>query len=113
MKKILIIDDDPDSTNTIANYLQSKGYRYFTANSGEEGIKIAKKEKPDFVISDIGLGEGMTGWDVLAQLKNQTKVILMSGGGEKDYMSSLTISRGGTGFLKKTFKYSELLCLLD
>ena len=53
MAKILIIDDDADIVESMKVVLEDKKYDVVTAFSGSEGLKKAKKDKPDLIILDI------------------------------------------------------------
>ncbi|PIQ85806.1 MAG: hypothetical protein COV74_07260 [Candidatus Omnitrophica bacterium CG11_big_fil_rev_8_21_14_0_20_45_26] len=55
MKKILIVDDEPDICEGIASYLAEVGYQTMTATRGQEGYDLILKERPDLVILDIAL----------------------------------------------------------
>lgn len=65
---ILVIDDIPDSTQILSQMLISAGYQVAVAHSGAEGIRIAKKIKPDAVTLDVMM-PGMDGWRVLQAMK--------------------------------------------
>jgi two-component system alkaline phosphatase synthesis response regulator PhoP len=51
--KILVIDDEPNISDVIRLILQSEGYSVICANSGEEGLKLAKKELPQGIVLDV------------------------------------------------------------
>jgi len=70
MAKILIIDDDPDITEAIRVVLESKNYKVDNAESGEEGLKKVKINKPDLIILDVMMETGDKGFDVARELKN-------------------------------------------
>ncbi len=53
MKKILVIDDDPDVLEVLGTRLSVAGYRVIKAQSGKEGIDKAKEEPPHLIILDI------------------------------------------------------------
>ena len=55
--KILIIDDEPDILEILRYNLTKENYQVFTAQQGEEGLEIARKELPDLIILDIMLPE--------------------------------------------------------
>lgn len=65
---VLVIDDIPDSTQILSQMLQNAGYNVAVAHSGAEGIRIAKKIKPDAITLDVMM-PGMDGWRVLQALK--------------------------------------------
>lgn len=52
MKKILLVDDDKDFVESTKAVLEEK-YEVITAFDGDEGIKVAKAEKPDLIILDV------------------------------------------------------------
>ena len=52
-KKVLVVDDDPDIRMLNKSIVEESGYTPIEAVNGEEGLKMAKKEKPDLVILDV------------------------------------------------------------
>ncbi|MCP4216560.1 MAG: response regulator, partial [bacterium] len=52
-KKILVVDDDPDIRLFNISVVEENGYIPLEATNGEEGLDIAKKEKPDLLLLDI------------------------------------------------------------
>ena len=69
MKKILIIDDDPDIVESMKVVLESKHYQVAVAESGAEGLKRVSIEKPDLIILDVMMEKGDTGFEVSRELK--------------------------------------------
>ncbi len=67
--KILIVDDDRDIVEAMKVVLESKQYEVVTAESGEEGLKKVKFERPDLIILDIMMETGDKGFDVCRELK--------------------------------------------
>jgi len=65
---ILAIDDDKVVREMLDVYLSKVGYQVVMAASGEEGLKLAKKRRPNTIILDVMM-PGMDGWDVLSKLK--------------------------------------------
>jgi two-component system, OmpR family, alkaline phosphatase synthesis response regulator PhoP len=57
MKKILVVDDEPDIVEMIKMALESASYRVLTAFNGNECLEKAKKEKPDAIVLDIMMPE--------------------------------------------------------
>ncbi len=52
-KKVLVVDDDPDIRMLNKSIVEESGYTPIEAENGEEGLKMAKKEKPDLIILDV------------------------------------------------------------
>ena len=55
MTKILIVEDDPAISETVAYNLVSEGYQIQVASDGLEGLELAREMQPDLVILDIML----------------------------------------------------------
>ena len=65
---ILVIDDDPTIHNLLTRFLNKKGFEVKTANSGTEGVRLAKELQPQAITLDVMM-PGMDGWSVLTALK--------------------------------------------
>lgn len=68
---VLVIDDDHIIREVLKDDLSKLGYAVAVAVDGEEGIKLAKKLRPDAILLDIKM-PGMDGWVVLSALKNDS-----------------------------------------
>ncbi len=55
MKRILIVDDEPEICEALAEFLHESGYVTLTATGGKEGLNLAFREKPDLIILDIAM----------------------------------------------------------
>jgi CheY-like chemotaxis protein len=73
MAKILIVDDDPDIVESIRVVLESQGYGVISAVNGLEGLTRTKKEKPDLIILDVMMPEGVDGFEVAREIKKDPK----------------------------------------
>jgi len=51
--KILLIEDDPFISRICKNGLERSGFNVITAGEGEEGIKKAREQNPDLILSDL------------------------------------------------------------
>ena len=88
MAKILIIEDDKFLRELLVKKVGSEGYEVVVATDGEEGLKMAKEEKPNLILLDLIL-PAMDGFEVLRQIKEaeETKhipVIILSNLGQKE-----------------------------
>ncbi len=66
--QVLVVDDERDSRDLMAHYLEDFGCQVLRAKGGEEGIDLARREEPDLITLDLMM-PGMTGWEVLKRLK--------------------------------------------
>jgi CheY-like chemotaxis protein len=67
-KTILIVDDSDSICTGIASYLEVNGYAALTAYDGEQGVRIARRERPDAILLDIMMPV-LDGWEAMKQLK--------------------------------------------
>lgn len=70
---ILVIDDDPEFQELVDMNLGLAGFSVTQALNGPEGLKLAKKGKPDVILLDWTMPK-MSGLEVLAELKNDDKM---------------------------------------
>ena len=66
--RILLIDDDPVNRTLVRAMLDSRGYETLLASNGEDGITIAREERPDLIICDLVM-PGMDGLEVARRLR--------------------------------------------
>jgi twitching motility two-component system response regulator PilH len=91
-KKVLVVDDDPDVRLFNVTVVEESGYTPIEARDGEEGLKLAKSERPDLVILDV-LMPRQSGIRLYRELKTdkslkQIQVILLSGIAKKTFLRS-------------------------
>lgn len=67
MARVLIIDDSPTEIYKLSSMLEKQGHEALTAETGEAGISLAKKELPDVVLMDIVM-PGLNGFQATRQL---------------------------------------------
>ena len=68
-KKILVVDDEPEIVEMLRMSLETASYEVVVAYNGQEGIEMAKKERPDAIIMDIMMPE-KDGFTAVKELKN-------------------------------------------
>ena len=69
MSLILIVEDNEKNMKLVRDVLQVKGYATIEAGSAEDGIRLAKEQKPDLILMDIQL-PGMNGIEALGVLRS-------------------------------------------
>ena len=67
--KILVIEDDPDLMRLISRTLTGAGFAVEQANGGEDGLRKARLEKFDLILTDLAMPK-VSGVEVIHQLKN-------------------------------------------
>jgi len=71
-KRALVIDDEADTREIVAAFLEPVGYQIRTAEGGEPGLLLAAAESPDLVIVDLSMPE-MNGYDVCRALRHNPR----------------------------------------
>ena len=108
MKKILIVDDDPNIIDYLTSLFEDNGYTTFSARDVQEGLDLAKKEVPDLITLDLEMPEewGPRFYRKMSQdkaLKN-IPVIVISGLSGGDHAIGKAVA-----FLTKPFDREQLL----
>ena len=110
MRKILIIEDEPDMVLGLRDNFEYEGYGVAVAGDGEEGIKRALADQPDLILLDVMLPR-LSGLDVCRRLRREgldTPIIMLTARGqEMDKVIGLEI--GADDYVTKPFSLKELL----
>lgn len=110
MHTILIVDDEPNYLVVLSELLSEEGFEVFTANSGDNGLKIAQVTDLDLVLTDMRM-PGMDGLELLKTLKtidHDLPVIMITAFGEVD-MAVAAMQAGAFTYLTKPFNNDELV----
>jgi two-component system, OmpR family, alkaline phosphatase synthesis response regulator PhoP len=109
---ILVVDDEQDLLDLIEYNLKKEGFGVITSDSGETGIEIARRQKPDLILLDIMM-PGMDGIEVCRLIKSDPAlqaipvVFLTARGDEKSEITGLDL--GADDYLFKPISTSKLL----
>jgi DNA-binding response OmpR family regulator len=112
MATILVVDDDEIVARSVELSLRRDGFLVSVANSGVDGLKLARREAPDMIILDI-LMPGMGGYEVCRELRkdpllgNVPVLFLTARGKDEDKMEGFRA--GGDDYLTKPFNIDELV----
>ena len=110
--KILIVEDHPDVLQTIVFLLQRAGCNVVAAQTGVEGLELARAGDFDLITLDIDL-PGMSGFEVCLHLKqdpslHDTPIVFVSGrSNETDINHGLAL--GAADFIEKPFDTQDFL----
>ncbi len=112
--KVLFVDDEPDFAQIVAFRLRSKGYNVVSAQNGEAGIEIIKKEKPDIVFMDLKMPV-MDGVETLKRVRELDKElpVVMISAYVNDQRFQEARELGFSGVFCKSKDLEESLLLLE
>ena len=85
-KTVLVVEDEKNIVDILRFNLERKGYRVIEAYDGEEGLRMARTEKPDLILLDIMLPK-MIGFDVCEALRkdgDNVPILLLTAREEED-----------------------------
>ncbi|MBV8415834.1 MAG: response regulator, partial [Verrucomicrobia bacterium] len=68
MRKILVIEDEPEMRRNLTTILRLENMHPLAAENGRVGVELAKKEKPDLILSDVKMPE-LDGYGVIAAIR--------------------------------------------
>jgi PAS domain S-box-containing protein len=66
--QVLVVDDEADARELVARILQNQGARVTTSGSSEEALRLLELNKPDVLVSDVGM-PGMDGYQLIRQIR--------------------------------------------
>lgn len=112
MARILFIDDDPLTLETLTKAVEVFGHQAFLASTGKEGLAIAHEQLPDLVFTDMSL-QDMDGLAVVTALKSDPKtaaipVLILSASPVLDAME-LAKQAGAAAYINKPIRLQNLL----
>ena len=110
---VLIVNDDPDQLRLMGNLLAKAGYSVVTAVDGLDGLTLAKRERPDVVISDVSMPR-MDGLEFCREMRADTELktvpILLVTALQKDTESAVAGLRAGADdYLEIPFDSARLV----
>jgi two-component system cell cycle response regulator DivK len=112
MQTLLLVEDNEASRDALARRLERRNYRVLVAADGEQAVAIARAEKPDLILMDLGL-PGLDGWDATAQLKidrdtQHIPIIVLSAHAMPNDRHQ-ALAAGGDDFDAKPVKFPRLM----
>ena len=107
--KVLIVEDDPNTTRLVGLYLARDGHKVILAADGLEGLRLAREARPDLVVLDLMLPK-LDGIEVGRALREESDVpvvMLTARVEEEDRLKGLNI--GADDYVTKPFSPKELV----
>ena len=114
MTRVLIVDDDRDHAESLADVIEMRGHMTQLAYSGEEAIGYFSADDFDFVLLDVKL-PGINGVDTFLELKKirPAAQVMMMTGYSVEQLVAQAIQGGALGVLHKPFAAAQILELLN
>jgi len=116
MKKILVIEDEPEMRRNIVALLRYHDYMPISAENGRVGLEAARREEPDLILCDVMMPQ-MDGYGVIQALQTDTLLaripfIFLTAKGEKDDLRS-GMNLGADDYLTKPVANADLVQAIE
>ena len=112
MRKILVIEDEPEMRRNITTLLRYHDYEPIEAENGRTGVELARREKPDLILCDVMMPE-LDGYGVLQALQQDAGlalipfIFLTAKGDKDDWRSGMNL--GADDYLTKPLANADLV----
>ncbi len=106
---ILVVDDELEIIRALSRSLTAHGYRVFTAENGEDAVRLTFQQRPDLLLLDLVL-PGMSGLEVCREIREKSNVpilVLSVKDAERDKVQALDL--GADDYIQKPFGMDEVL----
>ncbi|OQY91760.1 MAG: hypothetical protein B6D39_05840 [Anaerolineae bacterium UTCFX2] len=111
--KVLVVDDDNDTTDLLKLMLEPKAFEVVTANTGEEGVELVRTASPDVMVIDLWM-PGMDGLAVLHAVREFSRIpILVLSAVNKPNIAESVLNGGADDFLIKPMKSNVLVASIN
>jgi CheY-like chemotaxis protein len=112
MARVLFVDDDPLTLETLTKAVQVFGHQAILASTGQEALATATEQSPELIFVDMSLPD-MDGFALVDSLcrheaTNHIPVYMLSAGPETE-MSERAVAAGARAFLSKPIRLQTLL----
>ena len=117
MKKILIVDDQPEVRELVSVTLEIGPYQTLTAENGEQALALARAELPELILLDIQMPGDLDGLAVCRLLKSDEYThgiyVLMLTAKGQDWDKQLGYEAGADDYFVKPFSPLELMAKVE
>jgi len=114
-QRVLIVEDNRDAARMLATLLKLEGFEVLTAADGRAGLELARQERPDVALIDIGLPE-IDGYEVARRIRNDdelrnVRLVALTGYAQQSDRRR-ALQAGFDDHLAKPFKPEKLVSVL-
>jgi DNA-binding response OmpR family regulator len=116
VKRVLVIDDDPDILTLLKETLEANHFECHVAASPQEGLETAIASKPHLILLDLML-PGMSGFGFMRELKKHkelaaTPIVVLTALSDEE-IAEESLSLGAKGYLSKACNAKELVTMVQ
>src|SRR6266852_1490755 len=116
MRKILVIEDEPEMRRNIAALLRYRDYQPIEPENGRKGVELARRERPDLILCDVMMPE-LDGYGVLQALRQDASLrlipfVFLTAKGDKDGLRS-GMNLGADDYLTKPVANNDLVQAIE
>jgi DNA-binding response OmpR family regulator len=110
---ILVVDDDWASTDLLRIILEPKDFKVITANSGREGVEMARSLAPDVMVVDLFMPD-MDGLSVCRQVRrfSNVPILMLTAQGRPDMLTKV-LNEGADDYLVKPLNNNLLIASIN
>ena len=114
VRRILVVDDDPDINRLLRARLTARGYEVSTAASGEEALALLADTLSDIIFLDISL-PGINGLQTLAEVRRRglDAAVIMTTAFGSEQIAVEALRQGANDYLRKPFESDEFRRVLE
>lgn len=109
-EKILVVDDEPRVVRLVSEVMRAVGYQVITAGTGRSALEAIALERPNLVLLDILLPDGMDGYEICRRIREFSEVpVIMLTAKALDSEMLHGFDAGADDYLTKPFNAKELV----
>lgn len=116
MARVLIVDDSPTETHKLTTMLEKNGHAVIAATNGENGVDVARQQRPDVILMDIVM-PGLNGFQATRQLSKDSVTggipIIIVTTKDQDTDRVWGMRQGARAYLTKPVDESKLLGTIE
>jgi two-component system alkaline phosphatase synthesis response regulator PhoP len=113
---ILLVDDEPDILEFLSYNIRKEGYKVFTANNGEEGVKLTQQLSPSLILLDVMMPkmDGIETCQIIRKDLNITQpIIAFLTSRAEDYAQIAGFEAGADDYISKPIRPRLLLSKIE
>jgi CheY-like chemotaxis protein len=114
-KKVLIVEDNPDSRSFMKALVESYGYEAIEAVDGEEAIQLAHYGNPHLILMDISMPEmdGLTAIRIIRESSGENKIPIIAVTAHGKALNKILLEAGCNDILNKPIDFDTLLPVIE